>query len=302
MTRQTQHLRAYCTILLRSVFALLLPALLWGCAEANKATEKPTLVVSIEPLRYFVEAIAGEHYGVVTLVPPGSSPEAYDPTPDKLISMNEAAGYIRLGMMPFEQTWLKRMAEAVPHLRTLDAAEGVAYLDTPCDHSHGDEPHEHAYDLHVWTSTQNGRIIAQNVTAFMQKIDTAHAAYYQQRCDSLLVHIDSLDAAIRQELKYVKHRTFGIYHPALAYYAKDYGLRQLAVEDGGREPSVARMAELVNACRRDSVRLIFVQKEFPMSKVTSLAKEVGARTMVINPLSAAWDEEMLDIARKLSHE
>lgn len=273
-----------------------------SCAGVSKAPEKPTVVVSIEPLRYFVEAIAGEHYEVVTLVPPGSSPETYDPTPDKLIRMNEAEAYIRLGMMPFEQTWLKRMAESVPHLPTLDAAEGVAYIEDACTHDHGDGTHEHTYDLHVWTSAQNGRLIAQNVAHFMVKLDSAKAEHYQRRCDSLIAHIDNIDAKIRQQLKNVKHRTFGIYHPALGYYAKAYGLTQLAVEDGGKEPSVARMGELVNACRRDSVRIIFVQREFPMTKVSALAKEVGARTIEINPLNAAWDEEMLRTATLLSEE
>ncbi|MDO4714970.1 MAG: zinc ABC transporter substrate-binding protein [Bacteroidales bacterium] len=290
------HQKRICIVVLTlGVLAMLLA----GCGVRKPiVSTKPILTVSIEPLRYFVEAIVGEHYAVVTLVPPGSSPETYEPTPDKLVSMHEAKAYIRVGMLPFEQTFLRRMAEALPQLPTLDAAEGVAYVvDHHHTHHHAGHEHAHAeYDLHVWTSPSNARIIAQNIARFVQQLDTARAAYYQHRLDSLLTHIDDVDAQVRQRLKGVKHRTFGIYHPALAYYAKAYGLRQLAVEDGGREPSVARMAELINACQRDSVRVIFVQREFPLGKVTTLAKEIGARTEVINPLSAAWDEEMLRIA------
>ena len=96
------------------------------------------------------------------------------------------------------------------------------------------------------------------------------------------------------------YRTFVIYHPALTYFADEYGLTQLSIEADGKEPSAASMRALVDEAREAGVRVVFVQQEFDRKHAESLAAEIGARIVTIHPLSADWKTEMLRIAESLA--
>lgn len=94
--------------------------------------------------------------------------------------------------------------------------------------------------------------------------------------------------------------TFLIYHPALSYFARDYGLKQISIEEGGKEPSPAHLKELIETCRRDNARVIFVQQEFDTRNARLIADELGVTVVPINPLSYEWREEMINVANALA--
>ena len=75
-----------------------------GSTNSDKA-EKPLLTVTIEPQRYFLEQLAGEDYRINTLVPPGTSPETYEPSPSVMIDLGKSAIYFRVGDLGFEKVW-----------------------------------------------------------------------------------------------------------------------------------------------------------------------------------------------------
>jgi len=97
-------------------------------------------------------------------------------------------------------------------------------------------------------------------------------------------------------------RAFIIYHPALSYFARDYGLHQISIEEGGKEPSPAHLKGLMDLCRKEGVRIIFVQPEFDRRNAEIIARQTGTRVVPINPLSYDWEEEMLNVAKSLSTE
>ncbi len=90
-----------------------------------------------------------------------------------------------------------------------------------------------------------------------------------------------------------------IYHPALSYFARDYGLHQISIEAGGKEPSPSQLKELMQTCKKEGVRVIFVQEEFDKSNAELIAKETGTKIVRINPLSYDWKGEMIRIAQAL---
>ena len=255
------------------------------------ADHRPVITVSIEPLRYFVEQIAGDRYRVATLVPSGSSPETYEPTPAQLVELSNSRAYLRMGTLPFEVTWLQRLVETAPTLPVADVAKGVAFIT---------DTHGHEVDLHVWTSPQNAEVVARNVAAFLSQTDTAGRDYYNTRLEAFVAKTDSLDARLRTMLSDLSQRTFVIYHPALGYFAKSYGLVQLSIEDHGREPGAGQMASLVSRSRQAGVKVIFMQKEYRPDNAQTLARETGARIVEINPLGYDWEGEMIRIAQALA--
>ena len=271
----------------------------FACGNTAQKSEKAILTVTIEPLRYFTEAIAGENYQVVSMVPKGSSPESYDPTPQQLVNLSKSQAYFRIGHIGFEQAWMKKLEANCPDMKVYDTSKGIDLIRDK-GHWHGDHFHEGGVEPHIWNSTQNALIIVDNIYQALCELDTTHQADYKYRLDSLKQSIQQTDAETRRLLENADS-TFLIYHPALSYFARDYGLKQISIEEGGKEPSPAQLKKLIETCRNENVHTIFVQQEFDQRNAQLIAHELGIDIVSINPLSYDWTEEILRTAKGLKH-
>ena len=271
----------------------------FACGNTAQKSEKAILTVTIEPLRYFTEVIAGENYQVVSMVPKGSSPESYDPTPQQLVNLSKSQAYFRIGHIGFEQAWMKKLEANCPDMKVYDTSKGIDLIRDK-GHWHGDHFHEGGVEPHIWNSTQNALIIVDNIYQALCELDTTHQADYKYRLDSLKQSIQQTDAETRRLLENADS-TFLIYHPALSYFARDYGLKQISIEEGGKEPSPAQLKKLIETCRNENVHTIFVQQEFDQRNAQLIAHELGIDIVSINPLSYDWTEEMLRTAKGLKH-
>ncbi len=270
-----------------------------ACGHTPQQSEKPVITVTLEPLRYFTEAIAGDCFEVVSMVPKGSSPESYDPTPQQLVNLSKSQAYLRIGYIGFEQAWMKKLEANYPTMKVYDTSKGVDLIRAE-GHWHGDHYHEGGVEPHIWNSTQNASVIADNIYAALCEMDADHQPEYKQRLDSLKQVIARTDADVRTLLANADS-TFLIYHPALSYFARDYGLHQISIEEGGKEPSPATLKTLIETCRREGAQVIFVQQEFDQRNAQLIADELGIEIVPINPLSHDWAEEMLRVANALKH-
>ena len=271
----------------------------YACGNTTQKNEKPILTVTLEPLRYFTEAIAGNQFQVVSMVPKGSSPESYDPTPQQLVNLSRSQAYLRIGYIGFEQAWMKKLEENNPDMKVFDTSKGVNLIRDK-GHWHDDHFHEGGVEPHIWNSTQNAAVIADNIYTALCELDVTHQGDYKQRLDSLKQIIRQTDINIRTLLENADS-TFLIYHPALSYFARDYGLKQISIEEGGKEPSPAQLKELIDTCRKENAHTIFVQQEFDQRNAQLIADELGVKVVSINPLSYDWSEEMLRVVRALKH-
>ena len=271
----------------------------YACGNTTQKNEKPILTVTLEPLRYFTEAIAGNQFQVVSMVPKGSSPESYDPTPQQLVNLSRSQAYLRIGYIGFEQAWMKKLEENNPDMKVFDTSKGVDLIRGE-GHWHGDHFHEGGVEPHIWNSTQNAAVIADNIYTALCELDVTHQGDYKQRLDSLKQIIRQTDVNIRTLLENADS-TFLIYHPALSYFARDYGLKQISIEEGGKEPSPAQLKALIDTCRKENAHTIFVQQEFDQRNAQLIADELGVKVVSINPLSYDWSEEMLRVVRALKH-
>ena len=270
-----------------------------ACGHTPQQNEKPVITVTLEPLRYFTEAIAGDCFEVVSMVPKGSSPESYDPTPQQLVNLSKSQAYLRIGYIGFEQAWMKKLEANYPTMKVYDTSKGVELIREE-GHYHGDHYHEGGVEPHIWNSTQNASVIADNIYAALCELDADHQPEYKQRLDSLKQVIARTDADVRTLLANADS-TFLIYHPALSYFARDYGLHQISIEEGGKEPSPATLKTLIETCRREGAQVIFVQQEFDQRNAQLIADELGIEIVPINPLSHDWAEEMIRVASALKH-
>ena len=284
---------------MRKLIYILTLFILSACGNTTQKSERPILTVTLEPLRYFTEAIAGDNYEVVSMVPKGSSPESYDPTPQQLVNLSKSQAYFRIGYIGFEQAWMKKLKANCPNMKIYDTSKDINLIRNK-GHWHGDHFHEGGVEPHVWNSTQNALIIADNIYQALCELDSTHQEDYQKRLNVLKQTIRQTDANVRTLLENADS-TFLIYHPALSYFARDYGLKQVSIEEGGKEPSPAQLKALIETCRNENVHTIFVQQEFDQRNAQLIAHELGINIVSINPLSYDWVKEMIRIAEALKH-
>ena len=257
-------------------------------------------MVTIEPQRYFASQLADTFFIIETMVPPGTSPETYDPSPNQMADLARAKAYFCIGYIGFEQAWIDKLKANQPYVKFFDNSRGVSLIKTD---AHAYERHHHGnVDPHIWSSPKKALTIVKNMYEALVEIDPAHEAIYTENFGKLTEKITETDEKITNILKSSSQKAFVIYHPALSYFAGDYGLTQYCIENDGKEPSPEQLKKLVETVKNRGVKTIFVQQEFDRKNAETVAQETECKLVVINPLSYNWNEEMIHIAEALADE
>lgn len=269
-------------------------------APAGQALAAPLRVfVSVVPLRYFVERVGGDRVAVQVMVQPGHSPATYEPTPRQMAALDGTRVFFRVGV-PFERSWMGRVQSLYPRLPVVDLSAGMTLRRLDGDVETGDGRHDHgkdAIDPHVWTSPPRVIAMTRRITGTLARLDPEHEAGYRRRAAAFVTDLRALDADIRRALAGHEGGTFMVYHPAWGYFADTYGLRQLAVEAGGREPGPRALANVIERARAKRVRVIFVQPQFSRANAETVARAVDARVVAADPLAADYLANMRAVAR-----
>jgi zinc transport system substrate-binding protein len=92
---------------------------------------------------------------------------------------------------------------------------------------------------------------------------------------------------------------FMVFHPAWGYFARTYGLEQIAVEMEGKEPKPADLKRLIRHARERGIKVIFVQPEFSTKSAEAIAKAIGGKVVLANPLALDWANNLKEIASEI---
>lgn len=243
-------------------------------------------VVSIAPLKPLVESILGDDFEVTVLVPQGSSPETFEPTPKQLQQVESARFVFGTGLLEFEQALLHRVARNEQIINLSQGIEVVAGTCSHAHHAHSNCSHHHAHgiDPHIWCSPKALIKMSENAYSAISR-ELPDSTKYHERYNALNTKLLELDNEVTEMCHNSTHKSFVIYHPALTYLARDYGLTQIAVENEGKEPSAKHLAEIIEHTRNDGIKHIFYQSEFPASSVEVICQDTGATAVEINPLA-----------------
>jgi len=241
------------------------------------------VAVSILPQRFFVKKIAKNKVNVVVLVPPGYNPATYEPKPSQIVQVERARIYFAIGV-PFEKVWLKRFM-------CLNKKLIIVHTDKGIKKRNGDP--------HIWLSPPLVKKQAEVIVKSLEKIDSANKDFYENNLREFLLQIDALDKEIANILKSKKGRPLLVYHPCWGYFAERYGLKQIAIEEEGKEPSVLKLAKLISYCKRAKIKAIFVQPQFSKKSAHIIEKELEIKLITIDPLAEDWLKNLRDVAIKL---
>lgn len=283
----------------------LLPLLLVACSAPTPPDPRIPVAVSVPPQAYFVERIGGERVRVEVMIPPGYSHVDYPLTPRTMVALSRAALYVKVGHpgFEFERRHVDPFLKRNPSIRVVDMSRGMPLLageeEVPDHDGHDDHSHA-AGDPHVWVAPATVEIAARNIAAALARADPAHVGEYRANLRAFLADIDRLDREIRARLAGRESRKFMVYHPDWGYFARQYGLEQIAIESGGKEPSARRLIQLIELARREEVKVVFVQGGFPRKSAQVIAEAVGGQVLTADPQRRDWLDNLRQVAADLS--
>jgi len=286
---------------------MIIPAVFSSCGKAEDKTEslKPVVAVSILPQQYFLERISGGRVSVLVLAGEGQNPHSYDPTPAQMASLSKAAAWVLSGT-DFETSLKPKIAAQYSSLIIVDGTAGVNFRhleehkhEGEGEHhedGHKEDKHEHEngvnIDRHTWLGLKPSKIMAAHMRDLLVKIDPAGKDLYDSNYQAIVKDIDSVFINLKKTLKPLAGKTVLVFHPAFGYFLDEFGIKQEAVETGGKEPNAKALSALIKEAKADKTPAIFVQSQFPVNAAKTVADAVGAEVVMLDPLSRDWLENI----------
>lgn len=269
-----------------SIILILLTAFVaLQCTHAD--TAKKTISVTIPPLKGIVNQIVGDDYEVNVLLPAGTSPETYSPTISQLTAVSNSDFVFTVGTLNFEHTLANSLKDNVKG-QIISTSEGVALIEGTCSHVHHHDleehqSHHHSIDPHVWMS-HNGLLKIIDNIADALVINNPDSVSYIANAERIKGHITAQMSKAKATFNNAP-KSFLIYHPALGYFAEEYGLEQISLENEGKNPTPKSLAEIVKKVDDDNLTVLLYQQEYPEDVVKPVADILGVNLFQINPLS-----------------
>jgi len=269
----------------------LLACLLFLAAASSFAQPEVRLsvIVSIPPQKYMLERIGGKRISVQVMLPPGAVPETYEPSPRQIAALSDAQLYFRIGV-PFERLSRPALDSARSRVRVIDSNE---------DEVPGQAKHE-LLDPHVWMSPAAFMRVAARVRDELVATDPEYREYFEQNYHLLRVDIESLQRSIMDRLSNRRIDDFIVGHAALGHFAKEFGLNQIALEDGDKEAGPRGIARIIAIARKLEIRTVFIQPRMRSNAARVVAREAGAQLVEIDPLAEDYPMNLMQIAESLA--
>lgn len=271
-----------------------------ACDAGPRQTEGPGLrvFVGILPQKLVVERIGGSRVVVEALVQPGQDPHTFEPTPRQVAGLSDAKLYFRVGM-GFEDALVDRMG-SLGGLRVVDTREGIDLRPMEEHGEEGEHHEEEGLDPHVWMDPLLVRRQAQTIRDALVAADPGGRAAYEAGHDSLVRDLEAVHKEVTAALAPYRGKELFVYHPAFGYFAAAYGLTQVAVETGGKEPSARELARLIDLARSRGSRVVFVQPQFSQAGARSVADAIGGAVVPVDDLAYDYLANLRRIAEAVA--
>ncbi len=246
-------------------------------AENKNDNGKIDVTVSIEPLREFTEIVGGDKVNVKTMVPNGTEPHDFEPKTQDLLGLNKANIFVYNGLGM--EHWKEQVLNTIENkeVKVVEASKGAEVL------KEGDK-----IDPHLWLSLDGAKIEAQNIKDALVEVDSDNKGYYEENFKKFSEKLDSLSNEYKEKFNGLANKDFVTGHAAFGYLCREFGLKQISVENlfGEGEITPQKMQEIVEFCKKNDIKTIFMP-ELASEKISkTLANEVGGKIEKIYTLES----------------
>lgn len=262
------------------------------------------IAVSVEPQRAWLENIVGDRYKIVTVLPNGVNLETYEPSMQTRKDLDEADVYFMIGTLLVESNLKMSSKDTARFVNTSTGVQHIYGTHNGCPDHRSFLPSENDMtpDPHIWTSVPNARIMTKNMTEYLKSIDPENAQVYQENFERYDAHLDSLNTEYKAALDTINSRSFMVWHPSLSYFARDYGLNQIAVGTESKETSMQSLKHVIDHAIGDHVKVFFHQQDYDSRQAGSINGSVGSRLVSINLGDYSWEEQLDSIVSELANQ
>ncbi len=251
----------------------------------HRESQKLEVAASFYPLYFFASQIGGEKVAVLNVTPADAEPHDYEPTAQDIARIESSRVLILNGNL---EPWGDRIEENIDLKRTvvLTAGQGLTT-------QHVIENGENILDPHVWLSPPLAKQMVDKIAAVLAHADPGNADYYGSNARILKSKLDDLNNAYRQGLAHCAKKDFITSHAAFGYLATTYHLKQVPIAglSPDAEPSPRRLADIANFARKNNVKVIFFESLVSPKLSQTIATEIGAHTMVLDPIEGVTNDE-----------
>jgi zinc transport system substrate-binding protein len=259
---------------------LLIAVLQCGCVSENKAPSgQIRAVVSIAPLGEFAREVGGERVHLTVLVPPGADPHTFEPSPSQMKEVAGADLFVQNGAgLEF---WMDSLLSVNEKMLVVNSSKGVSLLSEDGE-----------ADPHIWLSLRNAQQQVKNICDGLVELDPAGRDAYLKNRDSYLLKLQELDRKLNASFASAKRSIFIVHHPAWTYFARDYGLEQVPLMEGEKEPGPRHLQEVIELGRMNNITVVFAEPEFNPKAAEVIAREMNASIVYLDPLAGNYLENM----------
>src|SRR3989338_10322652 len=250
-------------------------------------SEKIIITTSFYPLYFFTQQIAGDKADITNITPAGAEPHDYEPTAQDIAKIENSKLLVLNG--GGLETWGDDIKQNLESKNTVIVTTGEGLTNQQVV-----EEEENMTDPHIWLSPQLSKEIVDRITNGFVQIDPANKSYYQLHADTLKAKLDNLDKEYKQGMASCTQKNIITSHAAFGYLATAYGLNQVPITglSPDAQPSPRQLADIVKFTRANNVKYIFFESLVSPKLSNTIATEVGAKTLVLNPIEGLTNEEI----------
>ncbi|HMR01619.1 MAG TPA: zinc ABC transporter substrate-binding protein [Candidatus Gracilibacteria bacterium] len=273
---------------------LSLTIFLSACAPASTPSDEGlTITASFYPLGEMARKVAGDHAEVITITPAGSDPHEYEPSPKDIAAINESDLFIFNGAG--QDPWAEKLE--LENTTIIHMTENFSLLeggDHDDEENHDEDEEEHEFDPHIWLDPTQAAKEAEIIAEKLMEVDPQNAAIYQANAEEYKQELMQLDAEYQQTLSACQKDSIITAHAAFGYMASRYGFNQIAIAglSPEQEPSARKLAEIADLAEEEDIKYIFFETLTSPRISETLAQEVGAQTLLLDPVEGLTQEQM----------
>lgn len=273
-----------------------------GCSTQDETItkekeDKLKVYASFYPMYDFAKNIGKDKIDLQLMIDSGVEPHDWEPSARLLAQMEEADVFIYNGLEM--EPWADKLVKSIDNesLEIVEASKGTDLIKSeehPEEEEHSEEEEHGEYDPHVWLNPMNAIKEAENIKNALVKADEKNKDFYEQNYSEFAKKLNELDKEYKEETSKFKTKEIVVAHKAFTYLANSYNLEQIAISglSPQEEPSPAKMAQISDFAKDNNVKYIFFETLASPKLAEVLAKEVGAKTAVLNPLEGLTKEEI----------
>lgn len=252
----------------------------------HRVVGKLSVSTSFYPLYFFSSQIGGEKAVVTNITPAGSEPHDYDPTTRDIARITDGDMLVLNGSV---EAWGNKIQENLKGTSVTTVTAGKGLLTKQLN-----ENGEKMSDPHVWLDPTLAKKEVTAITKGFIAIDPTNSSYYEANQKELEQKLDTLDQSYTTGLASCKSRTIITSHAAFAYLADRYNLTQVAIAglSPDEEPSSQQIAQVADFAKKNTIKYIFFESLVSPKLSETIASEIGAKTLVLDPLEGISDDDI----------